>query len=67
LVIAQAAAAAAAVVVVMVVLDVTRNFTSVRSLASPGPDAPISVEGKRASHFENVYDFYKPNLSRCDV
>jgi hypothetical protein len=61
------AAAAAAVVVMMVVLDITRNFTSVRSLASPGPDAPISVEGKRASHFENVYDFYKPNLSRCDV
>jgi hypothetical protein len=31
---------------------------------TPGPGAPIALEGKRASHFEHVYDFYKPNLSR---
>jgi hydroxymethylglutaryl-CoA synthase len=28
-----------------------------------GPQAPIRVEAKRSSHFENAYDFYKPNLS----
>ncbi len=28
-----------------------------------GPDAPIVIDPFRASHFENVYDFYKPNLS----
>lgn len=28
-----------------------------------GPDAPIVIDPYRASHFENVYDFYKPNLS----
>jgi hydroxymethylglutaryl-CoA synthase len=28
-----------------------------------GPDAPIVIDPYRASHFENVYDFYKPNLN----
>jgi hydroxymethylglutaryl-CoA synthase len=29
-----------------------------------GPDAPLVVEpALRASHFENAYDFYKPNLN----
>merc|ERR1711907_594636 len=27
-----------------------------------GPDAPIHVSGARASHMEDAYDFYKPNL-----
>ena len=27
-----------------------------------GPDAPIAIDAYRGSHFENVYDFYKPNL-----
>lgn len=27
-----------------------------------GPDAPVVVENIRGSHFENAYDFYKPNL-----
>jgi hydroxymethylglutaryl-CoA synthase len=28
-----------------------------------GPNAPILIENIRGSHFENAYDFYKPNLS----
>jgi hydroxymethylglutaryl-CoA synthase len=27
-----------------------------------GPNAPISVQGKRASHFENVCDIHPHNL-----
>lgn len=27
-----------------------------------GPNAPIVIEGVRSSHFENVWDFYKPSL-----
>jgi hydroxymethylglutaryl-CoA synthase len=27
-----------------------------------GPDAPIHLTGVRASHMEDAYDFYKPNL-----
>merc|ERR1712166_270462 len=27
-----------------------------------GPDAPIHITGARASHMEDAYDFYKPNL-----
>lgn len=27
-----------------------------------GPNAPLAVDGPRASHMENAYDFYKPNL-----
>lgn len=27
-----------------------------------GPEAPIVIENVRGSHFENAYDFYKPNL-----
>jgi len=28
-----------------------------------GPDAPIAHDGIRASHMEDAYDFYKPNLA----